>query len=142
MRAEITLCQKTQLQEIPEKILTELNVYNTWLDKDTYMCISLSLSIYICTYISMCEQIDRYVDRWQIDAGMLLSRKKRRNMAIAITWMDLENTLLSKISKTKKSQEPYDSLTCAIQNWKQQIKMTNKTHRHRQQHGCHQSKGR
>ena len=46
--------------------------------------------------------------------GILLSHKKKERMPFAATWMDLEMTILSKVSHSEKDKYHVISLVCRI----------------------------
>ena len=46
--------------------------------------------------------------------GILLSHKKNKMMSFAVTWMDLETVIMSKISQTEKGKYHMMSLICRI----------------------------
>ena len=46
--------------------------------------------------------------------GILFSHKNRRNVTLAIVWMDLENIMLSEVSQSGKVKYHMISLTCGI----------------------------
>ena len=49
-----------------------------------------------------------------IHNGILLSHKKKERMPFAATWMDLEMTILSKVSHSEKDKYHVISLVCRI----------------------------
>ena len=46
--------------------------------------------------------------------GILLSHKKDEILPFATTWIDLESTMLSEISRTEKDKDSMLSLICGI----------------------------
>ena len=46
--------------------------------------------------------------------GILLSRKKKEIMPLAVTWMDLELIILSEVSQTEKGKHHIILLICGI----------------------------
>ena len=60
--------------------------------------------------------------------------KKNGNLPVAITWMDLEGTMLREKSQTEKDKYHMISLTCEILKKK-------KLHIHREQIDCCQRRG-
>ena len=61
--------------------------------------------------------------------------KKNEILPFVTTWIDLEGTVLSKVSQTEKDKYHMISLICGIQN-KEQNKTEKQAHRYREQIGC------
>lgn len=80
----------------------------------------------------MCPLTDDWYRRWDIykieyDSAI----KKMKLLSFATTWMALKSIILNEISPMQKNKNSMISLTCKIQNWKQQ------THKDKQ-NGGHQ----
>ena len=59
--------------------------------------------------------VESYVLNYILYNGILLSHKKRmKTLSFAVTWMDLEDTMLSEISQTEKDIYCMILLICGI----------------------------
>ena len=65
------------------------------------------------TYVSSNRQMDKEVVV-HVYNGILLSHKKDEILPFAISWIDLEDIMLSEISQTKKDKYHMIALICGL----------------------------